>query len=351
MTSRTALGLAAGVGAGGFLATKLLRASRAIEFAGMTVVIFDGSRGLGLVMARELGAEGARIVLVARDQEELDVAWADLEERGAAVSTIVCDVRDRSQVEATIERIVREHDTIDVLINVAGIIQVGPRDHMSVADFDDAMSTHLWGPLFTVRAALPHMRRSGARRIVNVASIGGRIAAPHLLPYSAGKFALVGLSEGLHAELAHEGFTVTTVSPGLIRRGSTYDAWFKDQDRTEFAWIHTSDSIPGLSISAVRAARQIIDACRHGDSELILMPSARLAVLLKALGPGLMARAMAFGNRFLPSADDADGDEARSGWQSVSSFAALADRAGIENNELPQGGLNRGPRRSPRTGI
>ena len=340
MTRRGALGLAVGVGVGGLVAARLARAARAIEFAGMTVVMFGGSRGLGLVMARELGAEGARLVLIARDQDELDYAEADLIERGVSVATFVCDVRNRSQVEATLRHIAREYDAIDVLINVAGVIQVGPFDHMTVADFEDAMTTHFWGPLYTILAALPYMRRKGARRIVNIASIGGKLAVPHLLPYSASKFALVGLSEGLHAELAREGFAVTTVCPGLMRTGSTYNAWFKGKYRREFAWFHIADATPGLSISAKRAARQIIDACRHGDAELIITPSAKAAVLLKAMSPNLMAGAMALANRLLPSPDKSRGNDAKSGWQSVSRLApspltALAERATIENNELP----------------
>jgi NAD(P)-dependent dehydrogenase (short-subunit alcohol dehydrogenase family) len=323
------------------VAAKVWRATRAIEFAGMTVVIVGGSRGLGLVMARELGAEGARVVLAARDEDELERAEHDLRDRGIAVTTIPCDVRQRTQVDAAIERVIREHGTIDVLVNDAGVIQVGPLEHMALGDFEEAMATNFWGPLFTVLAALPHMRRGGARRIVNIASIGGRIAVPHLLAYSASKFALAGLSEGLHAELAGSGFVVTTVSPGLMRTGSTYNAWFKGQQQREFAWFHILDSLPGLSIDATRAARQIIDACRHGDPEVTLTPAARLAVLLKAVSPGVVARAQVFGNSLLPSVSGPSGDEARSGWQSVSRVAPspvtrLSDRATLENNQVPQ---------------
>jgi len=334
MTSRTALRVALAMAAGSVVTAKLWRATRAIEFAGMTIVIFGGSRGLGLVMARELGAEGARVVLAAGSADELERAEADLRDRGIAVTTIQCDVRERNQVDAAIEAVVREHGTVDVLINDAGIIQVGPLEHMTVADFEEAMATNFWGPLYTVFAALPHMRRSGARRIVNIASIGGRIAVPHLLPYSASKFALAGLSEGLHAELAGSGFVVTTVSPGLMRTGSTYNAWFKGRQRREFAWFQVSDSIPGLSIDATRAARQIIDACRHGDAEVTLTPAARIAVLLKAVSPGLMARVQVFGNRLLPSAGDVDGDEARSGWQSTGNLSRERTRLSPESSRL-----------------
>jgi NAD(P)-dependent dehydrogenase (short-subunit alcohol dehydrogenase family) len=211
---------------------------------------------------------------------------------------------------------------------------------MTVADFEDAMATHFWGPLYVILAAMPHMAPGGARRIVNISSIGGKIAVPHLLPYSASKFALTGLSEGLRAELAKQGFFVTTVCPGLMRTGSTYNAWFKGQHRYEFGWFHVSDSLPGISIAAGRAARQIVDACRHGDAELIITPGARLAVLLNAVSPDAVARLSALANRLMPGAAGKKGDEPRSGWQSISDWVpsrltTLSDQAAAENNELP----------------
>jgi NAD(P)-dependent dehydrogenase (short-subunit alcohol dehydrogenase family) len=340
MNNKQLIAWTTAAGACGLALRRWLRASRAIDFHGKSVLIFGGSRGLGLVIARELAAEGARVILAARSLEELERAQSDLASRGMSATILRCDVRDRSEVAAAIERVIHEHGAIDVLINDAGIIQVGPFQHMSAADFEDALATHFWGPLFTILAALPHMRRSGARRIVNISSIGGKIAVPHLLPYSASKFALTGLSEGLRAELARDGFAVTTVCPGLMRTGSTYNAWFKGQHRREFAWFHISDSIPGLSIDARRAARQIVDACRYGDPELVITPAARLAVVMKALSPGTMTRLMALVNRILPSAGQHEDDEPRAGWQSISRAApsrltTLADRASLENNELP----------------
>jgi NAD(P)-dependent dehydrogenase (short-subunit alcohol dehydrogenase family) len=283
------------------------------------------------------------VTVAARHLGELERARADIDGRGRPATILQCDIRERSAVNATVEHVIRQNGVIDVLINDAGIIQVGPLDHMSVADFEDALATHFWGPLFAIQAALPHMRRAGARRIVNISSIGGKIAMPHLVPYSASKFALTGLSDGLRAELAMEGFAVTTVCPGLMRTGSTYNAWFKGRHRREFAWFHVADAIPGVSIDARRAARQIVDACRHGDPELIITPLARLGVIATAVSPAITARILAAINWLLPSAGESAGDEARVGWQSVSSVApspltTLADRASLENNELPVSG-------------
>jgi NAD(P)-dependent dehydrogenase (short-subunit alcohol dehydrogenase family) len=327
-------------GIGAMLAVRAWRTTRALDFKNRSVVIFGGSRGLGLVIARQLVRDGARLALIARDEAELERARQELDEQGVRITTIVCDIREREQVDRAIDQAVKTHGGIDVLINDAGIIQVGPVDHMTLVDFENAMATHFWGPLYTMRAALPYLRQSSAARIVNISSIGGKIAVPHLVPYSASKFALTGLSEGLHAELAKDGIRVTTVCPGLMRTGSTYNAWFKGKHRREFAWFHLADSIPGLSISAERAARQIIEACRRGDAELIITLPARAAVLLNGAFPGALAALMTVANRALPSPAGEAGSEARSGWQSASRFVPSfltrqADRAAVENNEMP----------------
>ncbi len=340
MRLQTSLGIAIGTLLGTLVAAKALRARRAIDFAGKTVVIFGGSRGLGLAMAREFSSAGAHMVLAARDEQELARAAADIESHGGEVTTIRCDLMDRGQVERTVSRIVHDRGCIDVLVNNAGIIQVGPLEHMTEADFEEAMATHFWGPLFTILAALPHMHARGAKRIVNISSIGGKIAVPHLLAYSASKFALTGLSEGLRSELAPKGFAVTTVCPGLMRTGSTYNARFKGQHRHEFAWFHLLNALPGVSVSAARAARRIVDACRYGDAEVILTPGARLAVLANAISPATTARLLVLANHFLPGAIEDGDDRSHTGWQSVSryvpsSMTRLADRATVENNELP----------------
>ena len=141
------------------------------------VVLITGARGLGLELARGLAEEGARLALVARDAEEL------------------------SRAEA-------------------GIIQVGPALHMNDSDFEAALAVHFWGPLHAITAVVPQMRKQGGGRIVNIASVGGKVGVPHLAPYSASKFALVGLSDALRAELRPLGIRVTTVAPTFSAEGA-----------------------------------------------------------------------------------------------------------------------------------
>ena len=328
---------------GGAIFARSVRASRRIDFRGRSVVITGGSRGLGLVMARLLAAEGARLTIAARDQEELERAQDDLNGYAANpedIAIVRCDVGVRAEAEGLVRDAAARFGTVDVLINNAGIIQVGPIEHMTPEDFERAMAVHFWGPLHTTLAALPMMRRQGAGRIVNISSIGGRIGVPHLVPYCASKFALTGLSDSLRAELLKDGIYVTTVCPGLMRTGSPFNAWFKGNHREEFAWFVISDSMPVATIDARRAAAQVIDACRYGDAELVITVPAKLAIMARTLLPESIAAIMAAANRLLPAPGDNADHASHSGWQSQSEWAPsrltkLSDKAAAENNEVP----------------
>jgi len=331
--------IAAGVAAA--IAMRARQRRPAYDFSGKSVVITGGSRGLGLVLARQLAAEGARITLIARDEQELRRAADDIHSRwpSADVLTVSADVGQRESVEQAVARTIAHHGRIDVLINNAGIIQVGPLDHMKVSDYDDAMKAHFWGPLFMVLSTLPHMRNQGGGRIVNISSVGGRISVPHLVPYSASKFALTGLSESLRAELARDQIVVTTVYPGLMRIGSPVNAAFKGQRTQEYSWFAVASSLPLLTISAPRAASQIIAACRRGDAELIITVQAKLAVLARTIAPELFSDVMSLAHRVLPDAVGPEGDVASPGRSAASNWASSSIlkplyAAAQENNEL-----------------
>jgi short-subunit dehydrogenase len=308
------------------------------DLRGKTVLVTGGSRGLGLVLAREFANNGARVAICARDAEELEQATDDLAGRGAEVIAIACDVRNRNEVENMMNRIRERFGKIDVLVNNAGTIQVGPMEVMKHEDFEHAMKTHFWGPLNTILAVVPEMRERGDGRIVNISSIGGKIAVPHLVPYSASKFALVGLSKGLNAELRKDGIAVTTVCPGLMRTGSPRNADFKGRHREEYAWFSISDSLPVTAIKAERAARQIVDACKQGRAELVITVQAKMAVAFDALFPELSAEMLSLVNRFLPGPGgigerSAKGRDSKSSW-SPSWLTRLTEEAAMNNNEV-----------------
>jgi NAD(P)-dependent dehydrogenase (short-subunit alcohol dehydrogenase family) len=320
----------------------MLRARRAYDVQGKTVLITGGSRGLGLVLARRFADAGANVAVCARDPRELERARADLAARGARVLAFPCDVTDRAQVRELVEVVTRHFGRVDVLVNNAGVIQVGPLETMTLEDFEQAMNVHFWGPLYATLAVLPQMRARGEGRIVNVSSIGGRVGVPHLVPYCASKFALAGLSDGLRAELAKDGVVVTSVFPGLMRTGSPRNADFKGRHRAEYAWFAVSDSLPVTSINAERAAAQIVRACARGQAELVITTQAQLAVKFRALFPEATADILSVVNRLLP-APGGIGRRRAKGKESESALApsvltTLTEWAARRNNEMREVG-------------
>lgn len=325
-------------GLGTFFAARAgLRQLSAYDFRGKVALVTGGSRGLGLAVARELSGRGARVAICARNHEELERARASAGVGGELLA-VTCDVGDRAAVEDMV-RLVRERlGPVDVLVNNAGIIQVGPFEEMTEEDFQQSMRTHFWGPLYATWAVLPQMRERRSGRIVNISSVGGKLSVPHLSPYCASKFALAGLSEGLRAELARDGIQVTTVCPGLLRTGSPRNAHFKGQHRTEYALFILSDSLPLLTMSADRAARRIVGALRVGQAELVLTPAAKLGVKAWGLFSGLMQDLFAAVGRLLPGPGGV-GKELVEGKRSESRFSRsaltyLTRRAELALNQL-----------------
>ena len=278
-------------------------------------LITGGSRGLGLVLARHVCARGGNVAIIARDAGELVRAKTDLVPRGGKVLTVECDLLDAGQIQLAVRKTVDRFGKIDILINNAGMIEVGPLEHMTPEDFERAMRLHFWAPFELISQIVPEMRVWGGGRIVNISSVGGKVAVPHMAPYSASKFALTGLSDALRAELARDNIYVTTVTPGMMRTGSHVNARFRGKHDSEFAWFAASASAPLLSMNADRAARKILAACRRGQPSLTLTFAARVQIVANALFPNLTGYTMQLVNRFLPESSAADGNQSRAGSQ------------------------------------
>ena len=339
--------------AGRLLLRRLLRVRRAaLRFAllstlppehtlgGQTVLVTGSSRGLGLALAEQFAREGCKLVLCARKEHELARARQRVERSGAEVCAVACDVSRPEQVEHLI-RVARQHfGQIDILVNNAGIISVGPLQAQSLEDFREAMDVIFWGTVHPTLAVLPAMIERGRGKIVNITSIGGKVSLPHLLPYNCAKFATVGFSQGLHAELARFGIHVLTVVPGLMRTGSHLNARFKGNQAAEYRWFAMGANNPLLSMSAERAARKIVEATRRNQVELTLGWQAKALAGAHDISPGLTAEALGLVNRILPRAAHAvagskSGREIES--QSARSpFAKLGRRAAQRYNQIEE---------------
>jgi short-subunit dehydrogenase len=335
-----AAGLAAGVGmlVAGRFAYQQVRRWRSSSVVGKTVLITGGSRGLGLALAEEFARQGCNIAMCARDQVELVRARQQVERLGVEVLAIPCDVSKPDQVEHMVQMVRQHFSQIDVLVNNAGVISVGPVLSQKLDDYREAMDIMFWGTVHPTLAALPGMIESGGGQIVNITSIGGKVSIPHLIPYGCAKFATVGFSEGLHAELKKFGINVLTVAPGLMRTGSHLNAYFKGQQKLEYGWFALSGTNPLFSISVERAARQIVNATRRRQASLVVSWQAKVLAQVHGIAPGLTTEALAQVNRLLPNAEGGS-TQRKTGHQSQSlltrsPLTALGSRAAKRYNQL-----------------
>jgi len=284
--------------------------------AGAVVLITGGSRGLGLAIANRFARKPVKLVLASRNLAELQQAQSTLlaQHRHLAPEDfylVAADLAQPAECRRLVAEAIGRFGRIDVLVNNAGIIEVGPIESQTAEAFERAMQVTFFAALHTTWAALPHMRvqeaMTGLRRaaIVNIASIGGKLAVPHMLPYTAAKFALVGFSEGLHAELRNKGIRVTTVCPGLMRTGGEAHAQFVGDVEFERRWFDFMANTPFLSTTAKHAANKIYAAVQRGRAEITITPQAWLAARVAGIAPETLQFTNALVDRYiLPEAPE-----------------------------------------------
>lgn len=324
---------------GAYLLSKsIMRARRTFTLNNKVVLITGGTRGLGLLLARKIAREGGKVVICGRSEESLDEASRDLEKISSKHLAVPCDITDKLQVKQLIQRINAEVGTVDVLINNASTIQVGPMDLMDEEDFQTAMEVHTWGPLQLINEVLPEMKRKKVGRIVNIISVGGIISYPHLLPYTISKHALSGLSKGITAEVNERNIRITSVYPGLMRTGSPRNISVKGKHEKEYAWFKIADSLPGISMNAEKSANRIVEAMKRGDQTLVLTFPAKLISLLQVLAPDFTISMFKLDNYLLPDKPISGQRDTRKGYESESGFSRnvltkKTDEAAVKNLE------------------
>jgi short-subunit dehydrogenase len=339
-SARTVTPFALAAGLVGLVAAAAARI-RTQQLVGKAALVTGGSRGFGFILARMLGRKGMRVAIVARDEGELERARQALADAGVEVVALACDVTDAEAVQRVVSEVTERLGAIDVLVNNAGIIQVGPAESMRLDDYRHAMNTMFWGAVHASEAVLPQMRARRSGTIVDITSIGAAVAVPHLAPYSAAKFAHRGYSEALNVELRRHGVRVVTVLPWLMRTGSVGKALVKGDREVEASAFAVAGSAPLVTRSAERNARCVVRAIERGDRFVVLGAQAKLFRLMHDLFPATTMALLSLVNRVMPAAgESAAGQDAEPAQQYRSGLArsiltALGDRAARRYNEQP----------------
>lgn len=323
------------LGIAGVVAAKaVIRSVNRYNLENKVVLITGGTRGLGLILARKLVEENAWVVVCARNPEELAAVASEFSSKTDQFLAVQCDVTDQAQVDRMIGEAEQKLGPVNVVINNAGVIGVGPMETMTQEDYEAAMKVHFWGPFYVINRVLPTMKKQRSGRIVNIVSIGGLLSFPHLLPYNVSKFALSGYSEGLAAEVARNNIRVTTVYPGLMATGSPRNIDVKGDYKKEYNWFSASASLPGIAMDAEKAATRIISALRYGEKSVTLSVPAKIGSFAHYLFPGYVISLFGLINRLLPNYTG-NGQEARKAHEVIAAtaFNQRAYEAEIKYNQ------------------
>ncbi len=325
---------------GAWVTMQVLRRKRRMDFGDKVVLITGGSRGLGLILARLFLREGARVAICGRTQADLDAARDELQLLGD-IRAYRIDLRDLSQIESLFERVEGDLGPVDVLVNCAAVMTLGPLETMTPADFENEMDIGFRATLHTMLRAWPGMKERGGGRIVNISSVGGRVALPHLVAYSANKHAVSGLSQGFRVELERYGVLVTTVWPMIMRLGSIYSSEVKGQQKKEWALANLFNSNPLTSISGERCAKGIVEATRVGLATYNPSKRAGFFALAHALAPNVVLEVLSLVPRIWPGPgrEEFNPNEKIKGKEllsplSPSVLTVLNDAEAVKNNEL-----------------
>jgi len=298
------LGVAAALLAGA-LARTAARRARLISLQGRKVLITGGSRGLGFAAARRFVRAGADVAICARNAGELERAAGVLREiarqtaraRIPRIRTIVADVTDPEAVKRLISDVSTAFGRVDVLVNCAVEIAIGPLDALSTADFERGFRGIFFALYEPTMAVLPQMRARGFGRIVNVTSVAGKAPVPHSATYVASKFATTGFSAVCAAELRKYGIRVSTVLPPPLRNGAWLNGSYKGLAEQELSWFARGLQSRLTSADPERAARAVLRAAREGGVEYMVTPSSFLQSRLHSLFPALSVALAAFVER------------------------------------------------------
>lgn len=243
------------------------------NIAGKTIVITGASSGMGAAAARHLAERGAAVVLGARRADRIEALAAEITAAGGKVLAVETDVTKREDLKRLVDAAVETYGQIDVLINNAGVMPLSPLERVKVDEWDQMIDVNLKGVLYGVAAALPHMVAQKSGHIINVASVAGHKIFGGSAVYSATKFAVRALSDGLRQEMAPHNVRVTIISPGAVKTELLDHISEKDVQQAN------QDYVAEIGVPAETLARLVAFAINEpndvGINEILFRPTAQ----------------------------------------------------------------------------
>ena len=247
-----------------------------MNFANQVVLITGASRGIGRCLAGDFAKRGATVVGCGRSQERLQETLDDIRAASPMSRVIACDVGDRAQVRAMVEKTIADFGKIDILINNAGIGMRRPFIETPLDTIEEIMRTNFLGMIYCTHEVLPSMISRGSGHIVNISSGSGHIGTLNMAAYCASKFAMNGFSESLYHELTPLGIHVSVVSPGPVRT----------EFNRPFAEIPPK-SPPSLAVTPQAVSPAVIRAIERQQLEVVVPHWLAVICWLKRMAPNL----------------------------------------------------------------
>ena len=249
------------------------------------VAITGASKGIGAELARQLAAQGARLVLAARSEKELEAVARDCRDAGASVVCVRADVANERDCQAIVAGAVLAFGRLDTLVNNAGVSMWARfEDIEDMSILERIMQVNYMGAVYCTRHALPHLRQSRGR-IVGVASIAGMVGVPTRTGYAASKHAMRGFFDSLRIELDGTGVSVTMIYPDFVSTGIRENASGPDGKP-----IMLSPVKEGEVMSVEVCARRIVKAISRREREVVMTARGKMGLWLKLLAPALIDR-------------------------------------------------------------
>lgn len=226
-----------------------------MELRGAVGIVTGASRGLGVYIAERLGAKGVDLALAARSVDDLEATAELVRSHGIRAITVATDVTKNQDLQELVDRTTAELGPIDLLVNNAGVEQVGRFEECTPKDIQEVLHTNVFALELLTRFAVPGMIERKRGHIVNIASAAGKTAVPYNTVYSSSKHAVVGFSWSLREELRPCGIGVSVVCPGFVSGAGMFSGWNKSGDAPRIAGTVTPERVARKTIGAIEKNR------------------------------------------------------------------------------------------------